>query len=230
MTQYTIPDDLPIPEASDIISPLEDDFGDLANAMQVALLRPGAVGSDSERNSTIPNPLPGQRVFRTDLNWTEAYFTAGTVRKAGWFPIDGALPHARFYRSADGSIPSTSTVSFTNATWLMETTSKGLTLGSTSGIVAPVSGLYRVSGTIYWDSNGDGYRAIGFSTTGVGAVSGVFNLTTAPAGAGLYQNFSRELYVEAGATMTLGLSQNSTKSIALKASGTELNISYVGPA
>lgn len=110
MTQYTMPDGLPIPEGPDDITPIDEWFEDQAIATQAALLRPGAVASAAARDAAIPSPLPGQRVWRSDLGREEMYLNiaSGAVQN-GWYPTAGVMPAAILFRTAAAS--------FTTAGW-----------------------------------------------------------------------------------------------------------------
>jgi len=79
------------------VSPLEDLFN--AIAAKVEGETSASVDSESARLARFPNPVQGNRVYRSDLGYEEAYFglynvtsNPGGTPVVGWHPTAGKLP------------------------------------------------------------------------------------------------------------------------------------------
>ncbi|QKS15593.1 hypothetical protein HUN59_04610 [Curtobacterium sp. Csp2] len=145
MTLYTKPDALPVPESTDDVTPLEDYFGNLSVATQQALLRPGSVNSDASRADAVPNPQPGQAVYRLDKSWREMCLADRLGGGLKWYPTEGLLPAVTASAAAAmTNVPANTAtpLKFTTTTLL-----RGITYDVAKGqatIVQP--GLYSVQG------------------------------------------------------------------------------------
>lgn len=98
----TTPDNLYYPVGTDGISPLQTILANMQGSTQTALSAlgtkfPAVANSDAARNALFPSPVQGNRVFRSDRMYTEAYFSAWTganpagAKLAGWYPIDSHI-------------------------------------------------------------------------------------------------------------------------------------------
>ncbi len=111
----TTPLGLPLFDQGSVANPLSVPLNALSNAMDDVLQdtingvdgtysgvrswTSPPVGSAAERNLMWPAPIQGNRVYRTDKAWEEAYFEAyhavnnpGGAQVAGWYPVSGAMP------------------------------------------------------------------------------------------------------------------------------------------
>jgi hypothetical protein len=59
------------------------------------------VADAAARNSLFPTPANGNRCFRLDMGWEEAYFTADklSIGAAGWYPVAGKMPAIEMSRN-----------------------------------------------------------------------------------------------------------------------------------
>lgn len=148
MTAYTTLDKLPIPEHLDTAAPLEEWFEDLATAAQAALLRPGLIASDAQRDTIIPAPVQGQRIWRSDKGWHEMYYAAYSAsanpvgaKTAGWYPMPGQGP----LLVATAAASQTVTTSSGRFGWATPTTNLGFTFATANGTVGmPYEGIYEL--------------------------------------------------------------------------------------
>jgi hypothetical protein len=96
MSANTTPDNIVYPVSTDQIAPLETVLATMASSMQTALSSQGkyfaaAVASAAARDSLFPQAKQGDRVYRTDLGYEEAFFglynaasNPGGRTTAGW--------------------------------------------------------------------------------------------------------------------------------------------------
>lgn len=117
-----------------------------------------AVNSVAERTALYPIPAQGNRVWRNDLGYEEAYYTTynattnpGGAVVAGWYPIAGNLPF--YFASATQSQPIGSSANSLMATLWGPSSGhkyKGFApVSGTSGVfVIPISGVYDISAAI----------------------------------------------------------------------------------
>lgn len=122
------------------------------------------VRSDAERTAAYPSPVQGDRVWRADKGWEEAYFglyNASTnpsgSAQAGWYPIAGVLPYGGARNSASQTLTANQ-----NLTINLQTASKltgGFTL-MTNALRIPITGRYSARGYIYTFSIGGGTNRI----------------------------------------------------------------------
>lgn len=185
------------------------------------------VRSTAERDEITA--AEGVRVRRLDVGWIELYTAVG-VRTPGYFPVDGAMPRARGVRTTAQTINNVGTALVSVNFGLDAVNTNSVVMNGSSIFTAPVSGRYSITGCVYWSGNSSGYRAVGILTTGAGAVSGVWSLQALGINSGMYQNFARELYVEAGASISVQVGQNTGSDLTILPAGTEVTISYLGPA
>lgn len=161
MSANTSPDNITYPVSTDQIAPLETVFATLATSVQLALTAQakyfiGTVATQAARDAIFPNAVQGNRIHRSDLGYTEAYYGLYNVTTnpsgatpAGWYPIDGAMPMAIAKRSASGATFSHLVYNdaTTNAFWTTQSLYGGFTVNN--GFVVPVSGVYRLNATIH---------------------------------------------------------------------------------
>ena len=111
------------------------------------------VNSDSARSAAYPVPVQGDRVWRSDKGWEEAYFAAYNattnptgVSPAGWYPVAGAFPFGGATNNVAQSVnSSTSTnVNFQVASKL----TGGFTLTS-NRLRIPITGRYSARAILY---------------------------------------------------------------------------------
>jgi hypothetical protein len=220
VTQYTAPDDLPIPESTDVVAALEGRLSDLATATQIALSRPGTVASAAERDATYPSPTQGQRVYRTDKGWNEAYFTTPTVRVAGWYPIDGATP-AYSATPVSGTWPSDSLTTTMKTLQLITTptVNRGFTVNNSAGtITIQQSGLYSISVSARGTTTLQVQWMVGGTTVQATKNTDIFNnlaLSAIALTAG-------DVFIHQAATLSGGASTTGTQHA--------VSITYLGPA
>ncbi|AHL18478.1 hypothetical protein ISF9_008 [Microbacterium phage vB_MoxS-ISF9] len=122
------------------------------------------VNSDAARTAAYPNPVQGDRVWRSDKGWEEAYFglyNASTnpsgSAQAGWYPVAGVLPYGGARNSASQTLTANQ-----NLTINLQTASKltgGFTLVS-NALRIPITGRYSARGYIYTFSIGSGTNRI----------------------------------------------------------------------
>ena len=95
----TAPDAIVYPDNGTAFSPLETHFANLAESTQTAInnVRGSTappVANAAARNTLFPNPVPGNRVYRIDLGYEEAYYALydvsanpGGRTPAGWYQV-----------------------------------------------------------------------------------------------------------------------------------------------
>lgn len=118
------------------------------------------------RDLIFPTPTALSAIYRTDKGWLERYYAAynsstnpgGATMGAGWYPVEGILPHARatVVSTAIGggtwiSLALAATPVLKDMTW---------SSGSSSRIVATVPGRYSVSGNATLASSATGQGRI----------------------------------------------------------------------
>lgn len=94
---------IPYPDGTTGLTPLETKFADIANATDAALLAglagaPRSANSDSARNAIFPSPVQGNTVNRPDKGWVEMYYALydpstnpSGATPAGWYPVTGQM-------------------------------------------------------------------------------------------------------------------------------------------
>lgn len=83
----------------------------------------GGVSGEWERNRAFPSAVQGDRVYRKDRGWEEAYFglynatsNRGGATPAGWYPVGGAMPMAR-YEVSNFTIPASNEIEIAGGDW-----------------------------------------------------------------------------------------------------------------
>jgi hypothetical protein len=135
------------------------------------------VASISARTALFgATPTQGDRCFRTDVMWEEAYFAVynvttnpGGAPVAGWYPSGGAMPSFIASRTAD--VPATTggfvTYNFSGAT--IAENRGGFSINGSGQVVVPFNGRYMVSGLINWAAGATAaQRILRFSGTAAG--------------------------------------------------------------
>jgi len=156
----TSPDNLLYPVGTDPVAPLHTTLAAMQGSVQDALTAldkrfPRSAASSAQRDAAFPNPVQGNRVYRTDRKYTEAYFAAynattnpGGTNVAGWYPIDGLL---------FGKITRTTTLGFAAGTVTVNFNSVSGTVpgfwtnGDNAKLYLPQAGLWEVKG---WATTG----------------------------------------------------------------------------
>lgn len=179
----TSPDSIYYPVAGDQIAPLETIFANQSSSVQTALTNlanrfPPVVATDAARATLFPAPVQGNRVFRSDKMYHEAYFglwssatNPSGAKVAGWYPVDG---------NVFGKIVKSAALSLTNSDQMA---SFDVNQGSWNGmwtstdptkLTLPIIGLWQVQA---WatTTNGSAYL---LRTTIV--PNGLANGTTSP--------------------------------------------------
>lgn len=116
-----------------------------------------SVASATARNAIFPTPVQGNRVYRSDLGYTEAYYATfnittnpGGASPSGWYPVEaGAIGGTMRRTSTALSVPNGTYASLSaNAAW-QTLAGEGLRGGMTynDGFVAPVTGVYLYNWT-----------------------------------------------------------------------------------
>lgn len=148
----TSPDNIWSPDAGDPYA-LTTSLATLADSVQMAITAqatrfPSAVNSQAERNAIFTAPVQGNRVFRNDLGYEEAYFAvynSGTnpqgASVAGWYPSRRA-----FVATRTGSQSIGAAGFFTVAGAMTQTRNDGLGTYSGGVFTVTASGWYDISG------------------------------------------------------------------------------------
>jgi hypothetical protein len=141
---------------------------------------------------------------------------------------DGTIPAAKVRKTSTQSIPgSTSTV----LTFDAETFDYGAlhdNVTNNSRLTAPITGLYQVNATVWWDTNSTGVRGLRIFAPGLETIAETAGIPT-PARptqsvSGLVRLFAGA-YVQADVLQTSG----STRSVSQGGSGTHLSMHWLGP-
>lgn len=222
MTLYTSPDGLPVPQSTDTVAPLEEQFEDLSVATQVGLLRPATVANAAARNAAIPNPTPGQSVWRTDVAWREMYFPTGPVRVAGWYPISGATPLvvcATQPASMQVAASGTANLKFTAADL-----SRNANYNVSTGLLTITQpGLYAVTGYARMTSAAAGAVRIQIAVNGTPtAMNYVQNIVNTP--------IANQVLLAAGDTVAVVLDNSNSSAAPVATSNRGATYTYLGPA
>jgi hypothetical protein len=155
--------------------------------------------------------------------------TSSKVANGTLKPEDnGTIPAAKVRKTSAQSIPSaTSTV----LTFDAETFDYGAlhdNLTNNSRLTAPITGLYQVNATVYWDTNSTGVRALQIFAPGLETIADTAGIPTparpAQSVSGLVRLFAGA-YVQAEVLQTSG----STRSVSQSGSGTHLSMHWLGP-
>lgn len=84
-----------VPDPGSPLTPLENLLSMVAQSIADTLSGyqlPISVSGSAERNNKFPSPVTGDKVYRSDLGYTEVYYPAGffvTGASAGWQPEGG---------------------------------------------------------------------------------------------------------------------------------------------
>src|SRR6185369_5806930 len=119
------------------LTPLQDKFADIANAVDSAMLTglagaPRLASSDAARNAIFPAPVQGNLVDRPDKGYIEIYlalYNASTnpsgANAAGWYPLPGTMLGSSYgiasYTATTSpvTVPNVSATAYTPATPIM---------------------------------------------------------------------------------------------------------------
>jgi hypothetical protein len=94
---------IPYPDGTTSLTPLQDKFADIANAVDSALVSglagaPRQITSDAQRTSVFPSPVQGNLANRPDKGYVEVYLATydpstnkGGAAVAGWYPLPGTV-------------------------------------------------------------------------------------------------------------------------------------------
>lgn len=190
-----------------------------------------SVGSQAERDSIFPSPVQGNRVYRRDVGWEEAYFGVynsttnfGGAAVAGWYPIAGKLPYSQFKRETSATVTTAQ-----NAFSFTSVSSYGTSSSSTAAqIIYP--GRYLVNASVTAGNGGDAmvYAAIrknGAGSGGGGLAFGAAQQT--PTRFNTIGISATESFV-AGDSITFNVWGSVTLSTGSYAS--RMDVQYIGPA
>ncbi len=129
----TTPLGFPLFDAGSTVNPLHLPLNAMSNAMNDAVdeivngvdgsyasvksWAAPAANSAAERNVIWPAPVQGNRVYRTDWGWEEAYFEAyhptnnkGGAQVAGWYPVSGAMPFIALTAASQQAVSNVTTL------------------------------------------------------------------------------------------------------------------------
>ncbi len=177
----TSPDALWSPDGSDGIDDIVADLAQMQTTAQTALngLRASivapTVASAAARDALYPAPVQGNRVFRSDGGWEEAYYglyNASTnpagMTPAGWYPIAGSLPKYAVWRNISSNLP---TGVWTNWQWTAGTILENrggfsVVVGAPTNIVVPYRGWYDVTFKQEWAAGDAGDRFLRIDSNG----------------------------------------------------------------
>lgn len=162
------------------------------------------VASSSARDSLFSSPVNGDRCYRTDVGWEEAYFSASLAGTAGWYPTAGKMP--MIYYESNGNTATSGTYMVLPVTTI---SNAGSTILTRSGNVITVnlSGYYDLSIQALWGTNTAGSRGVAVYLNGAPfpapvRASGVFADDTGLA-------LSSRVYITAGSQITAIVRQSS---------------------
>jgi len=113
--------------------------------------------------------VKGARVYRTDFEWVEEWFSTTSVATAGWFPISGAFPQIEMTLSGQSWPNNSGTiVGGSGRAWTEVRDPQAIHDPSTNPtrITPKNAGWWRFDLDCYWVSNGTGSRIINFRLNG----------------------------------------------------------------
>lgn len=112
-----------------------------------------AVANQAARDALFPSPVQGNRVFRVDAGYEEAYYAAynattnpNGVTPAGWYPTGGAFPYGGATYNTTQNVAANTSVGVNLQ--LASKLSGGFTLTS-NALKIPVTGRYQARGSLY---------------------------------------------------------------------------------
>lgn len=125
------------------------------------------VASVTERTALFPSPVQGNRVYRSDTGYEEAYFAAysagsnpGGATPAGWYPVSGNLPSFSVERTQAQTVTSGSQVLTTFWGTPAAYSTEYFNWTASSGTLQVLKpGLYDVTCQIQIDPTSSGYTA-----------------------------------------------------------------------
>jgi hypothetical protein len=172
--------ELPLFEDGDLVDPLNAALNLQSTQMEEALNESvGRSASAAERDTRRPNPIQGDRMYRTDKGWTEAYFdlfsvsNMGGASPAGWYPISGNLPvciltatGSSFPNNLERTIGSTEDYA---PVWVEESDNHSWHPGG-SDVTPTIPGMYTYSLTSGWDSGVSGSRLTRLKRNNTGGI------------------------------------------------------------
>ena len=233
----TSPDSIYYPVGTDQVAPLHTVFATQASSVQTALNNlatkyPAVANSVSARNALFPNPVQGNRVFRSDMMYTEVYhgiYNATTnpigAQVAGWYPIDGNI-FAKVVRSSTAGLGATTYVTvFQNGSGAFP----GMwDSANPTRITLPFAGYWQVNANGTTSGLDGGVLRGGIMRNGttlgdlqdnISGVSGISDPFVQPGGVVFTSNSSS--YIE----LTFTSNRSSTL-----VGGTSMTAKYLGPA
>lgn len=198
---------IPYPDGTTALTPLQDRFADIANAVDGALVTglagaPRLATSDSARNALFPSPVQGNLCDRPDKGYIEEYFTLydastnpGGATPAGWYPV--AINQS-----------STGTPHANDTGWIQAGASGGPSLSAnyTNTVSSVWNGLWvrRRNGVVYIDGSVSKSSAIGVLDTAITMPVGWRPLTVASGVAIIGTNSPAAAIVRVDGTVTTG--------------------------
>src|SRR5215510_12888042 len=172
---------------------------------------------------TYPNPA------LADGAVTSAKIAAGAVGVSKF----GVIPAVRASRGGTSqTIPTGGTVkdvTFDNETF--DTANLHNTTTNNHQLVAPVAGVYQITGNVRWEGNATGTRFVDITTSSGGRIASVWTPTASTFNTD--QSISAAYALAAGETVSLQVFQNSGISLDLVKDGTDdpnLSMVWVGPS
>ena len=147
------------------------DFRDLTVDARLAKVA-GGVSSEWERDRAFPSAVQGDRVYRKDRGWEEAYFSVYSASSnprgatpAGWYPAGGVMPVAR-YLVTSLQVVNANEREVTGGTWVESEDKEGWRAASgTSTRLRPgIAGFYRADLQFRFPSATAGVRITSVST------------------------------------------------------------------
>lgn len=222
-------------------APLENLLNLISNSLHAALtsgfsaVKASGVqkaASVAERTTAFPSPTQGDRVYRSDLGWEEAYFAAYSASNlagantAGWYPV-GLGPSVAAQKTALSVTSGPSTNSLTSGA--VTSSSPTITLNAATGVFTfqqPGEYLVQITSTQV-PVNGAGQRNVSIGTTGsmLAPAASQNYLSMSPIANGAYQGRYFVRINAAGQTITPNFLQNSGVSLDIS---TAVTIQYVG--
>ena len=172
---------------------------------------------------TYPNPA------LADASVTSTKIAAGAVGVSKF----GVIPAVRASR---GDIPQTITtggtvkdVAFDNETF--DTANLHSTTTNNNQVIAPVAGVYQITGNVRWEGNATGTRFVDIATSPGGRIASVWTPTASTFNTD--QSISAAYALSAGQPVSLQVFQNSGMSLGLVKDGTDdpnLSMVWIGPS
>jgi len=144
----------------------------------------------------------------------------------------GVIPAVTATRDTNQAVPTGSTPPVSLTQELFDTANMHSTTSSTNSLIAPVAGIYRVSGSIRWQINATGSRFLGIEAPGGAGYDASVWGPAAPLSNSTDQSVSTLLSLAAGDAASLRVFQDSGTSLNIDASsGTRpvFSMEWVGP-